>query len=73
MFYRHLAGIVPAMVICASATADVVDANLINRMNEVGDEGTVSALIYLNEQVDVRSLSAAIPSSVWGMRLETRW
>ena len=60
MFYRYLAGIVPAMVIGASAAADVVDANLINRMNEVGDEGTVSALIYLNEQVDVRTLSAAI-------------
>ena len=37
-----------------------IDNNLIQRMEEVGPKGTVSALVYLVDHVDVKSLSDSI-------------
>ncbi|MEE2907669.1 MAG: S8 family serine peptidase [Planctomycetota bacterium] len=72
MFYRCLAGLVPAVVIATSVSADVVDSNLVQRMEEVGSQGTVSALVYLNEQVDIQSLSAAISEQRLGRTLRNQ-
>ena len=69
MFHRCLAGLVPAIVITASVSADVIDANLAQRMEEVGPGGTVSALVYLNEQVDIRNLSEDIAEQRLGRTL----
>ncbi|MBL6998110.1 MAG: S8 family serine peptidase [Phycisphaerales bacterium] len=41
----------------------VIDNNLIQRMDEVGPKGTVSTLVYLVDQVDVKSLSDSIARS----------
>ena len=57
MNIRRLAGLIPALLISTQVAADVIDVNLLDQMEEVGAEGTVSALVYLNAQVDVKSLS----------------
>ncbi|MCH2153739.1 MAG: hypothetical protein MK089_10405, partial [Phycisphaerales bacterium] len=57
MNIRRLAGLIPALLISTQVAADVIDVNLLDQMEEVGAEGTVSALVYLNAQVDVKALS----------------
>ena len=44
----------------------VIDNNLIQRMDEVGPNGTVSTLVYLVDQVDVKSLSDSIAQANMG-------
>ncbi|MCH2134315.1 MAG: S8 family serine peptidase [Phycisphaerales bacterium] len=60
MRIRRLVGLVSAAVIGTHAAADVIDPNLQNEMDAVGPDGTVSAIVYLNEQVDIPQLSADI-------------
>ena len=66
MFLRSLALALPAFVISTAVSADVVDNNLLTRMQEVGPEGTVSALVYMNDQLDTQDLSDAISAQRLG-------
>ena len=45
----------------ASATAEIhIDANLTEAMKIAGPNGTVSALVYLDNQVNIKTLSDSI-------------
>ncbi len=51
-----------SMVTCsvASFATQNIDVNLVEQMKRAGESGTVSALIYLDEQVDINELSDSI-------------
>ena len=56
----HLRQLLPALpvigILCTAYAEIQIDENLQEKMQEVGPNGTVSALIYMDEQVDIKSL-----------------
>ena len=60
MRFNRLLLALPLVGLATLASADVIDANLRDQMNQVGSNGTVQALVFLNQQVDIQSLSDAI-------------
>ena len=60
----HLRQLLPALpvigMLCTAYAEIQIDENLQDKMNEVGPNGTVSALIYMDDQVDIKSLSDSI-------------
>ena len=60
----HLRQLLPALpvigMLCTAYAEIQIDENLQDKMHEVGPNGTVSALIYMDDQVDIKSLSDSI-------------
>lgn len=69
MRFNHLLLALPMAFVATMASADVIDANLQDRMDQVGPDGTVKALVFLNQQVDIQSLSSAISEQRLGRTL----
>ena len=62
---------VSTAVLTASTLADVhIDSNLAEHMKTVGSKGIVSALVYLDDQVDIKALSESISQE--NMRFQDR-
>ena len=59
----------PLALTAVMASADVIDSNLQEQMDQAGPKGTVRALVFLNQQVDIQSLSAAISEQRLGRTL----
>ncbi|MDP7005781.1 MAG: S8 family serine peptidase, partial [Phycisphaerales bacterium] len=60
MKFQLLATCITA-TLCSSILGEfTIDNNLLQEMEEVGAKGTVSALVFLEEQVDIKSLSDSI-------------
>ena len=58
---RQLLHALPVIGMLCTAFAEIhIDENLQDQMHEVGPNGTVSALIYMDDQVDIKSLSDSI-------------
>ena len=52
---------VPMFAICTLSYGEInIDNNLAEQMKTVGPNGTVSALVYLDDQVDIKALSTSI-------------
>ncbi|MBT4585159.1 MAG: S8 family serine peptidase, partial [Phycisphaerae bacterium] len=61
MKLHQLLSICATLTLCTIIHGEtVIDNNLTQRMQEVGPNGTVSALVYVEDQVDVKSLSDSI-------------
>ncbi len=61
MKLHQLLSICATLTLCTIIHGEtVIDNNLTQRMEEVGPKGTVSTLVYLVDQVDVKSLSDSI-------------
>ncbi|MBT4529737.1 MAG: S8 family serine peptidase, partial [Phycisphaerae bacterium] len=61
MKLHQLLSICATLTLCTITNGEtVIDNNLMQRMEEVGPEGTVSTLVYVVDQVDVKSLSDSI-------------
>ena len=69
MHLNRLLLCLPLAVATTTVSADVVDENLRNRMERVGANGTVKALVFMNEQLDIQSLSDAITEQRLGRAL----
>ena len=58
---RFLLPSISTLCLLCGAFAEIhIDENLQNQMDAVGPNGTVSALIYMEDQVDIKSLSNSI-------------
>ena len=55
-----LSTLLSACVLSGAVSEIHIDENLQDAMHEVGPSGTVSALVYMDEQVDIKSLSNSI-------------
>ena len=65
---RHLLFTLCATIALSSATfgEGFIDENLVDQMDAAGPRETVSALVYLEEQVDIKSLSDSIAQARMG-------
>ena len=59
----------PLAVTAGLACAEVIDSNLREQMDLAGPKGTVRALVFMNEQVDIETLSDAISEQRLGRTL----
>jgi hypothetical protein len=58
---HQLLSICTTLTLCTISHGEtVIDNNLMQRMEEVGPDGTVSTLVYVVDQVDVKALSDSI-------------
>ena len=61
MKFRFVFTLIPVVGLLSITHAEIrIDENLQDRMQEVGPAGTVSALVFMDEQVDIKSLSNSI-------------
>ena len=59
------------IALCGTTYSEtILDENLLEQMEAVGPKGTVSALVYMEEQVDIKALSDSITEA--GMRFVDR-
>jgi len=62
--FFELLSVTAALTLCTFANGEtIIDNNLVEQMETVGPKGTVSALVYVDNQVDIKALSDSIANA----------